>query len=46
MNFPMTLVGVAASGRAEPTDDDRGAIRSTIHLDAARFAPTALAGYW
>lgn len=36
-------IGRVSGGRAEPTDDDWGASRAAIELDA-RFAPDALAG--
>lgn len=40
----MTPVGVVRGGRGEPIDDDWGASRARIELDAARFGPEALAG--
>jgi tRNA-Thr(GGU) m(6)t(6)A37 methyltransferase TsaA len=37
-------IGVVRGGRAEPFDDDWDAVEARIVLDAARFAPSALAG--
>ena len=44
MEFTIEAVGHVASGRAEVRDDDWGASRARIVLDASRFAPEALAG--
>jgi tRNA (Thr-GGU) A37 N-methylase len=40
----MTPIGFVRGGRAEPIDDDWGASRARIELDAAVFGPEALAG--
>ena len=40
----MHPVGVVRGGRTEAVDDDWGASRARIELDAARFTPDALAG--
>ena len=37
-------VGRVVGGRAEPDDDDWGAVRAVIRLDAERFGPEAVAG--
>jgi tRNA-Thr(GGU) m(6)t(6)A37 methyltransferase TsaA len=37
-------IGVVVGGRTEPTDDDWGAVRAAIRLDASRFGPDAVAG--
>jgi tRNA-Thr(GGU) m(6)t(6)A37 methyltransferase TsaA len=37
-------VGVVVGGRAEPVDDEWGAVEAVIRLDAARFTPDAVAG--
>jgi len=37
-------IGRVVGGRAAPVDDDWGGVEATIVLDAARFAPQALAG--
>ena len=42
--FVLTPVGVVRSPRSEVRDDDWGDVVSTIEIDAARFAPDALAG--
>ena len=44
MEFFMRPIGHVRGGRAEPTDDDWGASRARIELDAGRFDETALAG--
>lgn len=43
-SFRLTPIGHVRGGRAEAIDDDWGASRARIELDAARFAPDALAG--
>jgi tRNA (adenine37-N6)-methyltransferase len=42
--YALTAVGHVAGGRAEVRDDDWGAERAVIRLDAAQFGPEALAG--
>lgn len=42
--FTITAVGRVEGGRIEPIDDDWGASRALIRLDAKRFGPEALAG--
>jgi tRNA-Thr(GGU) m(6)t(6)A37 methyltransferase TsaA len=42
--FVMTPVGHVRGGRADAVDDDWGASRARIELDAARFEPESLAG--
>ena len=37
-------VGVVVGGRAEPVDDEWGAIDACIRMDAARFGPDAVEG--
>jgi tRNA (Thr-GGU) A37 N-methylase len=44
MTFTMTPVGRVVGGRADPIDDDWGASRAAIELDAVRFDAAALAG--
>lgn len=44
MFYEIEPVGYVEGGRADPTDDDWGASRATIMLDAARFGAEALAG--
>ena len=44
MNFIMTPVGHVRGGRSDPIDDDWGASRAIVELDAARFDATALSG--
>ena len=44
MDFLMKPIGVVRGGRADPIDDDWGASRARIALDASRFDETALAG--
>lgn len=44
MNFTLSPVGHVRGGRADAIDDDWGASRATIALDADKFAPAALAG--
>lgn len=41
--FVMTPIGVVAGGRAEPADDDWGAVEAEIRLDETRFGPDATA---
>jgi tRNA (Thr-GGU) A37 N-methylase len=43
-SFTMTPVGGVEGGRDKPEDDDWGASRAAIVLDADRFGPDALAG--
>jgi tRNA (Thr-GGU) A37 N-methylase len=40
----MTPIGIVRGGRAKPIDDEWGASRARIELDAAVFGPEALAG--
>ncbi len=40
----ITPIGRVDGGRSEPIDDDWGASRAAIRLDAARFGPDALTG--
>ena len=42
--FAVTPIGHVRGGRFVPTDDDWGANRAAIELDAARFSTDALAG--
>jgi tRNA (Thr-GGU) A37 N-methylase len=42
--FTMTAIGQVEGGRDVPEDDDWGASRAVIVLDAAQFEPDALAG--
>jgi tRNA (Thr-GGU) A37 N-methylase len=42
--FTMTAIGQVEGGRDVPEDDDWGASRAAIVLDAAQFEPDALAG--
>lgn len=44
MTFTLTPIGHVRGGRAEAIDDDWGASRATIALDAGKFTPDALAG--
>ncbi len=44
MDYTITPIGHVRGGRAEAIDDDWGASRATIALDAARFGPEALTG--
>jgi len=44
MNFIMTPVGHVRGGRSDPIDDDWGASRAIVELDAGRFDATALSG--
>jgi tRNA-Thr(GGU) m(6)t(6)A37 methyltransferase TsaA len=44
MEFTMIPVGHVSGGRSDAIDDDWGASRAVIELDAARFDDTALAG--
>jgi tRNA-Thr(GGU) m(6)t(6)A37 methyltransferase TsaA len=44
MKITLTPIGYVRGGRAETVDDDWGKIRAEIELDAARFAPEAVAG--
>jgi tRNA (Thr-GGU) A37 N-methylase len=44
MTFTMTPIGRVVGGRADPIDDDWGASRAVIELDAGRFDDAALAG--
>jgi tRNA (Thr-GGU) A37 N-methylase len=44
MSFVLEAVGHVRGGRIAPIDDDWGASRARIELDAARFTPVALAG--
>ena len=43
-SYTVEPVGRVEGGRAEAVDDDWGASRAVIRLDAARFGPEALAG--
>jgi tRNA-Thr(GGU) m(6)t(6)A37 methyltransferase TsaA len=42
--FEMRPIGTVTSSRVGRLDDDWGAVRSVIHLDADRFGPDALMG--
>ena len=42
--YAITPVGRVEGGRTEPIDDDWGASRAVIRLDAERFGPEALLG--
>ena len=42
--FTITAIGRVEGGRTDPIDDDWGASRARIRLDADRFGPEALAG--
>jgi tRNA-Thr(GGU) m(6)t(6)A37 methyltransferase TsaA len=42
--FTITPIGVVRGGRSEPVDDDWGASRARIELDAEAFGAEALAG--
>ena len=44
MDVTIQPIGHVRGGRAEAVDDDWGASRAVIALDAARFGPEALAG--
>lgn len=44
MSFSLQAIGHVRGGRDQPVDDDWGGSRARIELDAARFAPDALAG--
>ncbi|UKK83585.1 SAM-dependent methyltransferase [Sphingopyxis sp. BSN-002] len=44
MTFTLTPIGHVRGGRTDAIDDDWGASRATIALDAANFTPDALAG--
>jgi tRNA (Thr-GGU) A37 N-methylase len=44
MSYTLTAVGHVRGGRAEAIDDDWGASRARIELDAGTFSPAALAG--
>jgi len=44
MSFTLLPIGHVRGGRAEAVDDDWGASRATITLDADRFTADALAG--
>jgi tRNA-Thr(GGU) m(6)t(6)A37 methyltransferase TsaA len=44
ISFTMAAIGHVQGGRDAPEDDDWGASRASIQLDAARFAADALAG--
>ncbi len=44
MTYTIEAIGHVHGGRADPIDDDWGASRSTIELDASRFGTEALAG--
>lgn len=44
MSMSITPIGHVRGGRAEAIDDDWGASRAVIELDAARFTADALAG--
>lgn len=43
-SFTMTAIGRVEGGRDVPEDDDWGASRAAILLDAGQFGPDALAG--
>jgi tRNA-Thr(GGU) m(6)t(6)A37 methyltransferase TsaA len=40
----MHPIGIVVGGRAQPDDDDWGAVEATIELDASRFPPDAVEG--
>ena len=42
--WSMAAIGRVVGGRAEPIDDDWGAVEATIEVDPSRFTPDALAG--
>ncbi|MEM7341907.1 MAG: SAM-dependent methyltransferase [Actinomycetota bacterium] len=42
--FELRPIGTVRGGRAEPIDDDWGAVEATIELDADQFGPEVLAG--
>ena len=44
MDFTMKPIARVSGGRADPIDDDWGASRAVIELDAEQFDDTALAG--
>lgn len=44
MTIALDPIGWVRGGRAEPEDDDWGAVAASIELDAARFGPEALLG--
>lgn len=44
MSYTIEAVGYVRGGRADPIDDDWGASRSVIELDAGQFGADALAG--
>lgn len=44
MTFTLTPIGHVRGGRVDAIDDDWGASRATIMLDAAKFSGDALAG--
>lgn len=44
MSIMVTPVGFVRGGRGTPEDDNWGASRATVELDAARFDASALAG--
>jgi tRNA-Thr(GGU) m(6)t(6)A37 methyltransferase TsaA len=44
VDIVMQPIGQVRGGRAEAVDDDWGASRARLELDAARFGPEALAG--
>jgi tRNA-Thr(GGU) m(6)t(6)A37 methyltransferase TsaA len=44
MDYGIEAVGYVRGGRGDPIDDDWGASRSTIALNADQFGPDALAG--
>jgi tRNA (Thr-GGU) A37 N-methylase len=43
-SYAITPIGRVEGGRTEPIDDDWGASRAAIRLDAERFSPDALTG--
>ena len=43
-HYTITAIGRVEGGRDQPIDDDWGASRARIRLDAERFGPQALAG--
>lgn len=44
MSYEVVPVGFVQGGRAEPFDDDWGAVESVIALDGSRFGPEVVAG--
>jgi tRNA (adenine37-N6)-methyltransferase len=42
--FTVQAIGHVRGGRAEPIDDDWGAVEAAIELDATRFTPDVVAG--